>query len=232
MTLRPSFVGGRLRTVDGRFFGSLEDLTNGYAIIPVIIVRITKARMNNMIAKNIFHAGYESSSLIVNIEESLHTDVKERIRMPDDTIQDKWPEFASFCWGCGKNNKHGLQLKSYWKDDEAVATWTPKEYHLAFPGVLNGGIIATIIDCHGTGTANAAAHKNANSDYHFMHVTASLSVKFIRPTPMDQTVTLRARVKEASERRITVTCSLFSGDIECAIGEVVTISVDPEKFLK
>ena len=152
--------------------------------------------------------------------------------MTQDTIQDKWPESASFCWGCGKNNEHGLQLKSFWKDNEAVAIWTPKEFHLAFPGVLNGGIIATIIDCHCTGTANAAAHKNATSDHHFVHVTVSLSVKFIRPTPMDKPVTLKARVKETGKRRTTVTCSLYSGDIECATGEVETVSVDPNKFLK
>jgi acyl-coenzyme A thioesterase PaaI-like protein len=201
-------------------------------MIPAIIVRITLARMNIMIAKNILRPSYESSPLLVIIEESLHSTTKERVRMPEDTIQDKWPEIASFCWGCGKNNEHGLQLKSYWKDDEAIATWTPKEYHLAFPGVLNGGIIATLIDCHGTGTANAAAHKMANSDYHFMHVTASLSIRFLRPTPMDRPVTLRARVTESGGRRAVVACSLYSGDIECATGEVVTVSVDPEKFMK
>lgn len=152
--------------------------------------------------------------------------------MTEDTIQDMWPESATFCWGCGKNNEHGLQLKSYWKDDETIATWMPKEHHLAFPGILNGGIIATIIDCHGTGTANAVAHMNADSEYHHMQVTASLSVRFIRPTPMDRPVTLRARIKEVRERRITVTCSLYSGDIECATGEVVTVGVDYQKLLK
>jgi acyl-coenzyme A thioesterase PaaI-like protein len=152
--------------------------------------------------------------------------------MTEDTIQDKWPEPASFCWGCGKNNEYGLQLKSYWKDEEAVATWTPKDYHLAIPGVLNGGIIATLIDCHGTGTANAAAHNDAGFDAHLMHVTSSLSVKFLRPTPMDRPVTLRARLKEVNGRRITVTCSLFSGGVECATGEVVAVSVDPDKLLK
>jgi acyl-coenzyme A thioesterase PaaI-like protein len=152
--------------------------------------------------------------------------------MNEGTIQEKWPEFATFCWGCGKNNEHGLQLKSYWNDDEAVATWTPKEHHLAFPGILNGGIISTLIDCHGTGTANASAHKNESTNYHFMHVTASLFVKFLRPTPLDKPVTLRARVIETGTRHIKVTCSLYSGDIECATGEVVTVRVDSAKFLQ
>ncbi|MHA1769762.1 MAG: PaaI family thioesterase [Candidatus Thorarchaeota archaeon] len=149
-----------------------------------------------------------------------------------ETIQDKWPEAATFCWGCGKNNEHGLQLKSYLEGDETVATWTPQEYHLAFPGILNGGIISTLIDCHATGTANALAHRQSGSDDHIMHVTASLSVKFLRPTPLGKPVTLRAHVEEADERRMKVVCSLYSEGVECARGEVVTASVDARKFLE
>ena len=147
-------------------------------------------------------------------------------------IQDEWPEAGSYCWGCGRNNTHGLQLKSYWEDDETVATFIPQEHHLAFPGVLNGGIISTIIDCHGTGTAHAAAQKMTNGNENLMHVTASLSVRFKRPTPLDKPVTLRARVKEVDGNRITVTCSLYSGDTICVTGEVVTVGVDPKVFLK
>ncbi|MHA1290104.1 MAG: PaaI family thioesterase, partial [Candidatus Thorarchaeota archaeon] len=111
-------------------------------------------------------------------------------------IQDDWPEAATFCWGCGKNNTHGLQLKSYWEGEETVATFIPQDHHLAFPGILNGGIISTIIDCHGTGTANAAAKRMKDAKENVIHVTASLSIKFKRPTPLDKPVTLRARVKE------------------------------------
>ncbi|NHJ12721.1 MAG: PaaI family thioesterase [Candidatus Thorarchaeota archaeon] len=142
-----------------------------------------------------------------------------------------WPEVATHCWGCGKNNPHGLQLKSYWKDEIAEAIFEPKEYHLAFPGIMNGGIIATIIDCHATGTANAAAHLLANSSEHFMYVTGSLSVKYLRPTPLSRSVSLRAWVKENSGKRITVDCELYSGDLKCAIGEVVAVKVDQSHFL-
>ncbi|MFW9793502.1 MAG: PaaI family thioesterase [Candidatus Thorarchaeota archaeon] len=153
--------------------------------------------------------------------------------MFDESIQAHWPEEGTFCWGCGKNNEHGLQLKSFWNDEEAVATWEPKEYHLAFPGILNGGIIATLIDCHGTGTANAAAHKTAgDSEQHFMHVTGQISVKYLRPTPLDKPVTLRARVKEMNENKITVLCDLYSGEMKCATGKVLTVRVDTDQFLK
>ncbi|MHA1576168.1 MAG: PaaI family thioesterase [Candidatus Thorarchaeota archaeon] len=153
--------------------------------------------------------------------------------MSKETIQDNWPHEGTFCWGCGINNTHGLHLQSYWDDDIAVATWTPKEHHLAFPGILNGGIIATLIDCHATGTSNAAALKinKDPSDRHFMYVTGSLSVKFLRPTPLDKPVVLQAQASEIKGSRITVTVSLFSGDDKCATGEVVTVRVEQEVFL-
>jgi acyl-coenzyme A thioesterase PaaI-like protein len=152
--------------------------------------------------------------------------------MSDECIQDQWLEEGSFCWGCGKNNKHGLQLRSYWEDDEAVAIWQPEEHHMAFPGILNGGIIATLIDCHGTGTANAAAHKAVgDSDQHFMHVTGAISVKYLRPTPLNKPVTLRARIIEMDEDKIKVSCDLYSDDVKCATGNVLTVRVDLGIFL-
>ena len=149
--------------------------------------------------------------------------------MDEKAIQDQWPEYGTKCWGCGRNNEHGFQLKSYWQGDETVATWRPQPYHLAFPGALCGGVIATLIDCHATNTANAAAYKaeglNLGAEPDKDYVTGSLFVKYLRPTPIDKPVTLRARVKEIKGRKITVTCSLSSEGIECATGEVVAIQI-------
>ncbi len=155
--------------------------------------------------------------------------------MEKKAIQDRWYELGSYCWGCGRSNEHGLRLKSYWEGDEVVATFTPEEYHMAFPGILNGGIIATIIDCHSLNTANAAACEKEGREYDADplsgYVTGSLSVKYLKPTPIDEPVTLRARVKEFQERKIIVTCSLYSGETECAIGEVVAVRVAQSKYI-
>jgi len=155
--------------------------------------------------------------------------------MEEKAIQDRWHELDSHCWGCGRSNDQGLQLKSFWDGDEVVATWQPEEYHMAFPGVLNGGTIATLIDCHSVNTANAAACKAEDREYDETplsgYVTGSLSVKYLKPTPIDGPVSLRARVKEIKKRKITVTCSLFSGETECATGEVIAISVDTSNLL-
>ncbi len=155
--------------------------------------------------------------------------------MEEKAIQDRWHEIGSYCWGCGRSNEQGLRLKSFWQGDEVVATFQPAEYHMAFPGVLNGGIIATLIDCHSLNTANAASCQAEGREYDADplsgFVTGSIFIKYLKPTPTEEPVFLRARVKEMKERKITVTCSLYSGETECATGEVIAIRIGQSKLL-
>lgn len=155
--------------------------------------------------------------------------------MEQKAFQDLWPEPATYCFGCGRNNEHGLQIKSYWEGDEAVCTWKPEPHHMAAPGVLCGGIIATIIDCHGLNTAYAFACKEAGiklgMEPDFAFTTGSVQVKFLKPTPTYKSLTLRAQIKEVTEKKIIVSCSLYSRKKECARGEVVGIKV-PIAFWK
>ena len=150
--------------------------------------------------------------------------------MEQHAFQDKWPEMASHCWGCGRNNEHGLQIKSYWEGDETVCTFQPKEYYIAYPGMVCGGIVATIIDCHCLNTAVAAAYKaekrEIGTEPIIVYVTGSLFVKYLRPTPINRPVVLRAQVKEMTEKKIIISCSLFSRKKECAQGELVAIKTN------
>jgi acyl-coenzyme A thioesterase PaaI-like protein len=139
---------------------------------------------------------------------------------------------GNICWGCGAANEHGLRIKSHWSDDEAVSNWQPKPYHAGGRGhALNGGIIASLIDCHSVCTAIAAAYRAEGraigSEPMIWYVTGSLQVSYLRPTPPGETVTLRARIKEMKERKTAVACSLFSGGEECARGEVLAVRVAP-----
>jgi acyl-coenzyme A thioesterase PaaI-like protein len=150
--------------------------------------------------------------------------------MEQESIQDQWPEAFKTCWGCGDRNQHGLRIKSYWDGDESVCEWQPEDYHIAFPGYLNGGIIATIIDCHCVNTANSAAYRaqgrEIGTEPHLFFVTGSLHVDYLRPTPLSRPVTMRARIKEMGERKMVVTCSLYSGEQECARGETIAVRLN------
>jgi len=147
-------------------------------------------------------------------------------------IQDQFRR-NNYCWGCGQSNDHGLKIKSYWLGDEAVCTWQPEEYHAAGPqNVVNGGIVATLIDCHSACTAMAAAYQSEGreigSEPHIWCATAHLEVTYLRPTSLGEPISLRARVKEMGESKIIVTCSVSANGEECARGEVVAVRVPPE----
>jgi acyl-coenzyme A thioesterase PaaI-like protein len=144
-------------------------------------------------------------------------------------IQDYYPDDLSHCYGCGRLNEHGLQLKSYWDNDETVAVIEPKPYHTAIPGYVYGGLIASIIDCHGTGTASAATYRvegrEMGTDPPLRFVTASLHVEFLQPTPIGVPLEVRGKVKELKGRKVVVEESLYAEGRMCARGEVVAVQM-------
>jgi acyl-coenzyme A thioesterase PaaI-like protein len=149
-------------------------------------------------------------------------------------FQDYYPDELSYCFGCGRLNPHGHQIRSYWDGDETVARFTPRPEHMAIPGYVYGGLIASLIDCHGTGTAAAAAYRaggrELGSEPALRYLTASLKVDYLRPTPLGPELELRGRIVEVKGRKVITQIRLLAADVECARGEVVAVQV-PEDFL-
>jgi acyl-coenzyme A thioesterase PaaI-like protein len=147
--------------------------------------------------------------------------------MKGKAFQDYYPDDLSHCYGCGRLNEDGLQIKSYWDGDETVAVFTPRPCHTAIPGFVYGGLIASLIDCHGTGTAAAAAYRSRGREMDtepaLRFVTASLQVDYLRPTPIDGPLELRGRIEEIKERKVVVTETLSAGGEICARGRVVAV---------
>jgi acyl-coenzyme A thioesterase PaaI-like protein len=154
--------------------------------------------------------------------------------MPQKAFQDYYPDDLSYCYGCGRLNEHGLQIKSYWDGDESVASFQPREYHIAVPGCVYGGLIASLIDCHGTGTAAAAAYRaqgrEMDSDPPLRFVTASIQVDYLRPTPLGVPLEIRGKVKEVKGRKVVVSATLSAEGEICARGEVVAVQM-PEHMI-
>jgi acyl-coenzyme A thioesterase PaaI-like protein len=160
---------------------------------------------------------------------------KKQRQMENKAFQDYYPDDFNHCYGCGGLNQHGHQLKSYWDGDKAVATFEPRPYHTSLPGYVYGGLIASLIDCHSTGTAAAALYRKdgrpMDTDPPYRCVTASLHVEYLRPTPLEGKLKLEAEVKEIDGRKVTVLVKLFGGGELCARGEVVAVAVG-EKWVK
>jgi acyl-coenzyme A thioesterase PaaI-like protein len=134
------------------------------------------------------------------------------------------------CHGCGPDNPKGLQLKSFWDGDEAVATWRAQSHHCAGTvNNLNGGIIASLIDCHSLNLAIAHAYRAEQrpigSPPRIGYVTANLNVSYLRPTPIDALIELRARITKLEGRKAWVSCTLSAGGEVRATGEVLGVQV-------
>ncbi len=156
--------------------------------------------------------------------------------MNKKSIQDHYPDDLNLCYGCGQFNEEGLQLKSYWNGDQAVATFLPKPYHMAVPGYVYGGLIASIIDCHGIGTAIAEAYR---SKHHEMgtepllrYVTASLQVSYLHPTPLGVTLELIGSIKEIKGRKTIVNVTVSAEGEVTAKGEVTAVEMPESMRLK
>jgi len=147
----------------------------------------------------------------------------------DVIIQQHYNDETAVCFGCGKNNPLGLHFQTHWDGTEGVCHFTPQPQHTAFPGVVYGGIIASLIDCHSIGTAIAAMHDAEGRPYgsepEITCVTGQLNVTYLKPTPMGTELVIRARVKELTSRKAIITSSVYAGDVECARGEVVAVRV-------
>ncbi len=149
--------------------------------------------------------------------------------MTQKSFQDYYPDQLAHCYGCGRLNEHGLHIQSRWDGDEAVCIFQPKPYHTAIPGYVYGGLIASLIDCHSTGTASAASYRaqgrEMDTEPPLRFLTASLHVDYVRPTPMGVPLEVRARVKEIKGRKVVIGATLSAEGEVCARGEVVTVQM-------
>ncbi len=144
--------------------------------------------------------------------------------MNEKSLQEKFAP-NGVCFGCGVANEKGLRIRSFEKDGEYLAEWTAEKHHEAFPGMLNGGIIGSLLDCHSNWTAAHFLMKQNGKGEPNCTVTANYAVKLLRPTPSDATIYLKARVVDFKEDRATVEAELIANDKVCATCEGLFVVV-------
>jgi acyl-coenzyme A thioesterase PaaI-like protein len=143
-------------------------------------------------------------------------------------IQDLVPH--NHCYGCGPDNPQGMQIKSYWDGKVSTCTYLPRPEQCAGPThLLYGGTIASLFDCHSICTAMAHQYeldgRGIGEGEPLWCVTGSLNVRYLKPTPIDKAVELRAKIAATASKKTTVHCEMFSGDIKVAESEVIAIRV-------
>jgi acyl-coenzyme A thioesterase PaaI-like protein len=159
------------------------------------------------------------------------------------SFQDCYPDELSHCYGCGKNNNEGHQLKSYWHTEQGriseqaaeqtIAHFMPEPCHTAIPGFVYGGIIASLIDCHGTGSAAAMAYRAEGLAMGTIpalrFVTAVLNVSYLAPTPMGVELKLIGTFSEVKAKKVVVEITVSANNVICAEGTVIAVKM-PESM--
>ena len=143
-------------------------------------------------------------------------------------IQDTYPEPAAHCYGCGRLNEFGFQIKTRADGDHTITEFVPASYHTAFVDSTYGGLVASIIDCHSTGSAAifamAAEGAEIGTDPTPRFVTAHLEVDYLAPTPLAP-MRLIGRAVEIKERKVIVETELSVDNEVTARGSAVLVKI-------
>jgi acyl-coenzyme A thioesterase PaaI-like protein len=153
----------------------------------------------------------------------------------DKAFQDYYPDQLAHCYGCGRLNPAGYQIKSYWEGDESVCFFQPDADHISIPGYVYGGLLASLIDCHGTGTAAAAGYRaesrSMDSKPPLRYLTASLHVDYLKPTPLGTMLEVRGKVREVKGRKVVIEEWIVADSQVTVRGEVIAVQV-PERLIE
>src|SRR5699024_8858317 len=151
-------------------------------------------------------------------------------------IQDDYDNANAWCYGRGRLNNDGLHLRTGWEGNKTVTVYQPRDEHKAIPGFIYGGSIASVIDCHGTGSAAIARHRNNGHERcdgieARSCVPASLQVNYLQRTPAGLPLKAIGTVEEIHPKQFRVKTDVFAGEEKVVTGEVVAASM-PESFIK
>lgn len=137
---------------------------------------------------------------------------------------------GNICFGCGKDNTEGLQIKSYWEEDICICDW--ENHHPRYQGwtdLMNGGVVATLVDCHTMGAAMSHAYRTENRAYNseplYMYATGTMTIKYLKPTPYGKPIRLTAKIKEVKGKKTVITCETWVEGIKTTESEVIAIRV-------
>lgn len=149
-------------------------------------------------------------------------------------IQDEYPDDFAHCFGCGRLNEKGYKFRTGWDGERTKTIYTPHKEHMAILGFVYGGFIASFVDCHGTGSAALALHRENGHEPGDRidpprFVTASLNVSFIKPTPQDQPLVAYGKIEKVHPKKWRIHTEVYAGE-ECTVKGEVDAVVMPDTF--
>ncbi len=149
--------------------------------------------------------------------------------MSSKAFQDCYPDDVSHCYGCGSLNAAGHQIKTHWDGEATVTRFTPRPEHTAVPGFVYGGLLASLVDCHSTGSGAAALARHRGIDMELdgapRCVTGSLELRYTAPTPLGPELVIRGTIEQIKGRKVVVRTELHAGETLCVTGRAVVFEM-------
>ena len=154
--------------------------------------------------------------------------------MSDTPFQDYYPDDVAHCYGCGRLNPDGHHIRTFWDGEQTVTRFTPRAEHTAIPGYVYGGLLASVIDCHSTGSGAGALARarglELGRDPIPRCVTGSLEVRYLRPTPLGPELVVRGHIDEIKGRKVVVSSTLYAAGEACVTGRAVVLEMPEGSF--
>lgn len=150
-------------------------------------------------------------------------------------IQDCYPDDFAHCYGCGRLNQNGLQLRTFWSEDGTTVTYyKPKDSQIAIPGFVYGGLLASFVDCHGTGSAALMKHRlngfnPEDGEEAPRFVTGSLHLDYLKPTPHGELLKAIGTAEEIHPKKFKIHVAVYAGSLHVVNGEVIAVEA-PSSF--
>jgi acyl-coenzyme A thioesterase PaaI-like protein len=149
--------------------------------------------------------------------------------MSPKAFQDCYPDDVAHCFGCGHLNRAGHQIKTHWDGERTITRFTPRPEHTAVPGFVYGGLLASLIDCHSTGSGAAALARARGEDIERdgapRCVTGSLEIRYVAPTPLGPELEIRGFIEQVKGRKVVVRSELYAEGVLCVTGQAVVIEM-------
>lgn len=171
------------------------------------------------------------------VDECVELDSRKKPRF-NKPIQDYYPDAFANCFGCGRNNGHGLHTKTYWDADEEMGICKPKpsSYHCGYKGVFHGGLLSSVIECNSVATSIAATYEaedlDPEADRVFYVLGSVLNTHFIFPVPIDSTeIVVKTKVLELKPKKAKCQVSVYANDLLCTTAETIAVRV-PNEIIK
>lgn len=132
---------------------------------------------------------------------------------------------SRYCFACGMQNEIGLKLQFYADGDGGVVgEYTVPRHFEGYPGLVHGGIVATMLD-------EALIRTFLLDDPNRLMYTARLTTRFRKHLPIEQPLKLRAKIVKDRQTKGEAEAQIFGPDGDLLVeGQALMVALREDEL--